>query len=207
MKMRTVYAMLIALLMVMPRLAMGHELGFGGAAFDGHSQSDSYSVSNGGHTDWALFLHYDHDMKWEKNVDENLKLGLMPGMIHTYAHWTKGYNIDYQVCGAKYNGECREWGCKTVHTVKYRNIDSHMPSVYLKAYATLFDKYKAFAFAGPGAEFADDGTWVTFTYGGGLQYNFTKNLGLEATAYEIYSDVGGDYRRFDVAGLAFVLRW
>ncbi len=100
------------------------------------------------------------------------------------------------------NGELKAW-LVPVHAVGILPLmDDHL-WLMGKAGATYWNG--KLTVSGPGGSISNSDNGVAFTYGAGLQYNFTENLGVRAE-YEIFHDVGdenttgkGDIRMWSVS--------
>ena len=188
------------------------EFGFGGSYVDGHSDTGDYGINNEGSQSFGGVLHYEKDKDWQKTFGKN-EIGVDPGMAYIYLRWTKNHNKERTKWRYEKYDECDE--CLYVQsdrpiqasftTEEYQvseTVNSHILGMYLKPYIEFNKKVRLFALAGPGLEFADDGTNFAAIVGGGIQYRFSKRLAASLTQYEVFSDPTSEYRRFDVTAIS-----
>jgi len=143
-------------------------------------------------------------MGWVKKVSESFAFGLDPGMDYKYLRWTKSHNKEREIC--KYY----EWnpeptncvgngrGCKTKQYRENEKVSSQILSGTIKPFLEYKD-FRFFGIGGIGIEVEDtEDANLAVTGGLGLQYYFSKNLGLTMSAQEVYSNPTGKYERWDL---------
>ena len=173
-----------------------------------HSDSDQFSMGNNNSDGWGISMHFDKDFGWKSELSKNNIIGLNPGIEADYIRWTKTKNGWQEKCKA-YRYEKTEtlgvgnncWGCENE---KYERSSNHVDSFFafatLKPYWQIYNDFKLFGKGGAGYELSD-GSKDDFavTFGGGLQYQWTPGFVLSAEWSEIYTNPGGDYKRWDTA--------
>ena len=187
---RLLIGIVAAICLSLSTFAIADEIGVGPAYVDGHSDNGQYGMNNEGTQSFGGVLHYEKDKDWAKILGNN-KIGIDPGISYMYFRWTKNHAD---------SDTSRRYAFS-------ETIDSHILGVYFKPYWEIHKKVRLFALAGPGLEFADDGTNFAVTVGAGLQMHWTDHVSTSLTQYEVFSDPTKEYRRFDAVVLSLDFRW
>jgi hypothetical protein len=180
-----VVAIVATVVLTFAGVAQADRSSLGGVWVDGHSFDGQYGVNNKGGQSYGMRFSYEKD-GFIKRISENNTWGIDYGVMLAWYRITITDNTDGR----------ENW------TIRHTNslLAGAYPSIYIKSY----DKVRFFLNPMAGAEFADDGESAPFLGAGiGIQYNFTKTVGLSLVQEEIFTTK----RRFDSTSLNLVFEF